>query len=558
MGYNVDGATIPNSGKVPIEINGEMNTPTASPALTGPGAEGWYKSEFGCTVWPSFESIATQLPEKQWSMSSPSAAQRSWNVANVIGPFFGNNATARLAEYGEVAFKRQLYQSMISQVLFLKTEMEAWRSSNIWGSTFWMYNEIWPTGGWGSIEYGSPVPGQVVGGRWKPLHYILRSSTFADQLCVCNIAGACFITNDSPFQFQGSVNIRVLNMMTGTAESVVADKNLILAAGPKISQWFCATGSDNNGGNDGDDGDVGSVNGRPQVHAAKTSAAQQAPTYKHIYLQIPVDQSNFTKEMDGVDVQDCELACNADSTCLGFTQSPGGNACWLYSYAPALKNFVAADWWQKPGTKPIPAPPPPPAPPPAPRELVCRHWNATSAWKDVGCNMNGSNCVLDIKVTAGADADAGADVGAGNGVGAGVDGGAAAASWSTLPFVPPKNMQLPTAKVTAVVADAPTAADPEQVAIQLSANATALYVVLTTLAQGRFSDNVIMLEVKPTASVDANVAAAAAEGVATAASLSSSEVVATVNFISWAGPMNSTGIAILKSSLRVEHLADNL
>ena len=98
-----------------------------------------YKSEFGCTVWPSFESIATQLPEKQWSMASPSAAQRSWNVANVIEPFFGANATARLAEYGEVAFKRQLYQSMISQMLFLKTEMEAWRSSNIWGSTFWMY-----------------------------------------------------------------------------------------------------------------------------------------------------------------------------------------------------------------------------------------------------------------------------------------------------------------------------------------------------------------------------------------------------------------------------------
>lgn len=46
----------------------------------------------------------------------------------------------------QVAFKRQLYQSMIGQLLFLKTEIESWRSSNVWGTTFWMYNEIWPTG----------------------------------------------------------------------------------------------------------------------------------------------------------------------------------------------------------------------------------------------------------------------------------------------------------------------------------------------------------------------------------------------------------------------------
>ena len=52
-----------------------------SKAMTGPGFEGWYKSEFGCTVWPSFESIATQLPKDQWSMSSVAASKRSWNVA---------------------------------------------------------------------------------------------------------------------------------------------------------------------------------------------------------------------------------------------------------------------------------------------------------------------------------------------------------------------------------------------------------------------------------------------------------------------------------------------
>ena len=33
-----------------------------------------------------------------------------------------------MAESGEAAFKRQLYHSMVGQLLFLKTEIEGWRS----------------------------------------------------------------------------------------------------------------------------------------------------------------------------------------------------------------------------------------------------------------------------------------------------------------------------------------------------------------------------------------------------------------------------------------------
>ena len=70
-------------------------------------------------------------------------------------------------------------------------------------------NEIWPTGGWGSIEYGTPgVPGQVVGGRWKPLHYFLRKSAFADVVAVCGKGGLCFVKNDRPMQpFAGTVTV---------------------------------------------------------------------------------------------------------------------------------------------------------------------------------------------------------------------------------------------------------------------------------------------------------------------------------------------------------------
>jgi hypothetical protein len=54
----------------------------------------------------------------------------------------GQGAASAMSESGEVAFKRQLYQSMVGQLLFLKTEIEGWRSQNVWGTTIWMYNEV--------------------------------------------------------------------------------------------------------------------------------------------------------------------------------------------------------------------------------------------------------------------------------------------------------------------------------------------------------------------------------------------------------------------------------
>ena len=76
-------------------------------------------------------------------MLSAAAGKRNWNVANVIGPFFGANATAAMGDCGEQAFKRQLYMSMISQVMYLKAQIESWRSQNIWGNTFCTIRDVW-------------------------------------------------------------------------------------------------------------------------------------------------------------------------------------------------------------------------------------------------------------------------------------------------------------------------------------------------------------------------------------------------------------------------------
>lgn len=70
-------------------------------------------------------------------------------------------------------------------------------------------NEIWPTGGWGSIEYGTPGTGQVLGGRWKPLHYFLRANGFSDMFAACGAGGQCLVKNDRAAQpFTGSVTVQ--------------------------------------------------------------------------------------------------------------------------------------------------------------------------------------------------------------------------------------------------------------------------------------------------------------------------------------------------------------
>lgn len=76
-------------------------------------------------------------------MNSAAAKQRNWNVSNMIGAFFGAPAAAAMhAAPGEAAFKRQLYQSSLAQLLYLKTTISAWRSTNMMITIFWMYNEV--------------------------------------------------------------------------------------------------------------------------------------------------------------------------------------------------------------------------------------------------------------------------------------------------------------------------------------------------------------------------------------------------------------------------------
>jgi len=168
-------------------------------------------------------------------------AQRNYPCDNLINVYFGVHPDEYFNMTGESVFKQQLYQCMLSQALHVKADIETQRSRNELGCLVWQLNEIWPTGGWGSLEYGTPVKGQVLGGRWKPLHYFYRSSVFADVMAACGAGGRCYVKNDGNKAFEGSCTVSALEFSTGGI-TVLATQHFSgasrLPAGPGIKRHF--------------------------------------------------------------------------------------------------------------------------------------------------------------------------------------------------------------------------------------------------------------------------------------------------------------------------------
>lgn len=123
-------------------------------------------------------------------------AERNYPCDTHIQAYFGNFTS--LDTVGERAFQEQTFHCMMAQTLWMKGEIETRRSRNSYGLLIWQLNENWPTGGWGSIEYG---PGdknetQVMGGRWKPLMHLFESSLFRDIMTACGKNDQCYVRND--------------------------------------------------------------------------------------------------------------------------------------------------------------------------------------------------------------------------------------------------------------------------------------------------------------------------------------------------------------------------
>ena len=104
--------------------------------------------------------------------------------------------------------------------------------------------EVWPTGGWGSIEYGTVgfTPGQVQGGRWKPLQYFLRRFLYRDHHIAASVDARVHVRSDDAFApTKATASLTYLHLATG-ATSPGASFPVALPPGASASAWGCADG----------------------------------------------------------------------------------------------------------------------------------------------------------------------------------------------------------------------------------------------------------------------------------------------------------------------------
>lgn len=189
-----------------------------------------FVSEFGASVFSTFESMHSVMGKSSWGVhgdakqesnctqvyenanecfGSNVLSQRNYPCDNHIQAFFGESDLNRT---GRDVFQSQLYRCMIAQMLWMKGTIEMLRSQNSYGTLIWQLNDNWPTGSWGLLEYGSNGNeyGQVLGGRWKPLMYLLKRSLFQDVFASCGVGkdgslGRCFIRNSGQEKIIGTV-----------------------------------------------------------------------------------------------------------------------------------------------------------------------------------------------------------------------------------------------------------------------------------------------------------------------------------------------------------------
>lgn len=237
-------------------VNGDGNIdlfPTNLPpnllawnAAYGAAASGTYASEFGCSVFSSFESMAPTLPPSAWSAHSEQMVQRNYPTDNIVQVYFGAAAAAQLNETGTFALQRATYLATLGSAIQQKSDNEVRRSGNAYGTITWQLGEIWPTGGWGSLEYATVgyTPGQVLGGRWKPLHHWMATHLYKDQMIACGVsqgsaAGYCVIKNDNGLNAWSGVWKTELIRVSDGAVLPLASVPVSLPAGANAAQWVC-------------------------------------------------------------------------------------------------------------------------------------------------------------------------------------------------------------------------------------------------------------------------------------------------------------------------------
>ena len=182
----------PNQGA--LDVHGPYQSANSANSLMDgqPEARVLFHSEFGVLSLPQFETMAAVMPlPAMWSVYSAAQMQRSPNGAgkrtvDFITAMLGDG----LADYSATAegYRRASYLSQLAQSESMRSVVDAGRlglaainnSSGVWdrpwGYMFWQLNDVTQGYSWGSLEYG---------GRMKLMHY--RSAQwFAPVRVECN------------------------------------------------------------------------------------------------------------------------------------------------------------------------------------------------------------------------------------------------------------------------------------------------------------------------------------------------------------------------------------
>lgn len=162
-GYYQHGGDFPavNGAATKAGFAATLPVALASGTARGLGEFGVFASEFGASVFSSFESMAPTLNPAHWGIhggalpdtcnggqwpsickGSNPMAQRNYPGDNFIQAYWPGVTQESLNATGEVAFKRQLWQVMLAQALYIKSDIETRRSDNQMGTITWQLNEV--------------------------------------------------------------------------------------------------------------------------------------------------------------------------------------------------------------------------------------------------------------------------------------------------------------------------------------------------------------------------------------------------------------------------------
>ncbi len=101
----------------------------------------------------------TFTPDLFHSPSCQNRYWRSYSQDNIVQSHFSTSAVNYSVVGDSKTFARQMLLSQLAAALQMKQQIETFRATNTFGTLIWQLGEIFPTGGWGSLEYAHAFAG---------------------------------------------------------------------------------------------------------------------------------------------------------------------------------------------------------------------------------------------------------------------------------------------------------------------------------------------------------------------------------------------------------------